>query len=160
METLHLHRLCLLQMAFTHPISFSPPRMGQRRCHWSLPVWHMAPESQRRGNDLTQTKSISVLSSSILLSTFSLHNTQPRSCPEWELSAADPWMTWIWTAQGPLGQEDPLEKGMATHFSILTWRIPWTEEPGGLQFMGLQRVGHDWVANTFTYIWICLGIIQ
>ena len=43
----------------------------------------------------------------------------------------------------PLGQEDPLEKEMATYSSILVWRIPWTEEPGGLQSMGLQRVGHD-----------------
>ena len=42
-----------------------------------------------------------------------------------------------------LGWEDPLEKEMATHPSILAWRIPWTEEPGGLQPMGLQRVGHD-----------------
>ena len=42
-----------------------------------------------------------------------------------------------------LGQEDPLEKGMATHSSILAWRIPWTEEPGGLLSMGSQRVGHD-----------------
>ena len=42
-----------------------------------------------------------------------------------------------------LGQEDPPEKGMATHSSILAWRIPRTEEPGGLQFMGSQRVGHD-----------------
>ena len=42
-----------------------------------------------------------------------------------------------------LGQEDPLEKGMATHSSILAWKIPWTEEPGRLQSMGLQRVGHD-----------------
>ena len=42
-----------------------------------------------------------------------------------------------------LGREDPLEKGMATHSSILGWRIPWTEEPGGLQSMGSQRVGHD-----------------
>ena len=41
-----------------------------------------------------------------------------------------------------LGWEDPLEKGMATHFSNLAWRIPWTEEPGGLQSMGSQRVGH------------------
>ena len=41
-----------------------------------------------------------------------------------------------------LSQEDPLEKGMATHSSILSWRIPWTEEPGGLQSMELQRVGH------------------
>ena len=42
-----------------------------------------------------------------------------------------------------LGQEDPLEKGMTTHSSILDWRIPQTEEPGGLQSMGSQRVGHD-----------------
>ena len=42
-----------------------------------------------------------------------------------------------------LGQEDPLEEGMATHSSILAWRIPWTEKAGGLQSMGLQRVGHD-----------------
>ena len=48
-----------------------------------------------------------------------------------------------------LGREDPLEKGMATHSSILAWRIPWTEEPGGPQSMGLQRVGHDWATNTF-----------
>ena len=43
-----------------------------------------------------------------------------------------------------LGWEDPLEKEMATHSSILAWRIPWTEEPGGLQSMGSQMVGHDW----------------
>ena len=42
-----------------------------------------------------------------------------------------------------LGWEDSLEKGMATHSNILAWRIPWTEEPAGLQSMGLQRVGHD-----------------
>ena len=42
-----------------------------------------------------------------------------------------------------LGREDPLEKEMATHSSILAWRIPWTEEPGGLQSMGLQRIRHD-----------------
>ena len=42
-----------------------------------------------------------------------------------------------------LGQEDPLEEGMATHSSILAWEIPWTEEPGGLQSVGSQRVGHD-----------------
>ena len=42
-----------------------------------------------------------------------------------------------------LGQEDPLEKGMATHFSILACRISWIEKPGGLQSMGLQRVKHD-----------------
>ena len=42
-----------------------------------------------------------------------------------------------------LGWEDPLEKKMATHSTILAWKIPWTEDPGGLQSMGSQRVGHD-----------------
>ena len=42
-----------------------------------------------------------------------------------------------------LGGEDPLEKGMATHSSILAWKIPWTEEPGGLESWGSQRVGHN-----------------
>ena len=51
--------------------------------------------------------------------------------------------TWVW----PLGGEDPLEKEMATHFSILAWRIPWIEEPGGSQSMGWQIVGHDCVTN-------------
>ena len=50
-----------------------------------------------------------------------------------------------------LDQEDPLEKGMAIHSSILAWRIPWTEEPGRLQSMGLQKVWHDWACNTHTY---------
>ena len=50
-----------------------------------------------------------------------------------------------------LGQEDPLEEVMATYSSNLTWRIPWTEEPGRLLSMGSQRVGHDWVTNTFTF---------
>ena len=47
--------------------------------------------------------------------------------------------TWVQS----LGQEEPLEKGMATHSSILAWKIPWTEEPGRLQSIGFQRVGHD-----------------
>ena len=50
---------------------------------------------------------------------------------------------WIWS----LGQEDPLEKEIATHSSILAWKIPWTEEPGGLQSMGVTRVGHDLVTK-------------
>ena len=58
------------------------------------------------------------------------------------------WETWVQS----LGGEDPLEKGTATHSSILAWRIPWTEEPGRLQSVGSQRVGHDGVTNTFTFI--------
>ena len=54
--------------------------------------------------------------------------------------------TQVWS----LGWDDPLEKGMATHSSILAWRSPWTAEPGRLQSMGLQRVGHNWATNIHT----------
>ena len=52
-----------------------------------------------------------------------------------------------------LGQEDPLEEDIATHSSILAWRIPWTEDPGGLQSIGSQRVGHDWSSWARVYTW-------
>ena len=51
--------------------------------------------------------------------------------------------TWVWS----LGQEDPLEKEVATHSTILPWEISWTEKPGVLQSMGLQTVGHDWTTT-------------
>ena len=55
----------------------------------------------------------------------------------------------MWETQiRSLDRDDPMEKEMAIHSSILAWRIPWTEEAGGLQSMGLKRTGHDWV--TFT----------
>ena len=56
--------------------------------------------------------------------------------------------TQVWS----LGQGEPLEKEMATHSSILAWRIPWIEEPGGLQSMGSQRVRHDWVTKHTPHI--------
>ena len=56
-----------------------------------------------------------------------------------KVSVPTVWETWVRS----LGQEDPLEKEMATHSSTLTWKIPWTEEPGRLQSMGSLRVGHD-----------------
>ena len=59
--------------------------------------------------------------------------------------------TWVWS----LGQEDALEEGTATHSSILAWRIPWTEEPGGLQSIWSKRVGHDCVTFPFIYITTC-----
>ena len=55
--------------------------------------------------------------------------------------------TRVWS----LGKDDPLEKDVATHSCILAWEIPWTEESGGLQSMGSQRVGHDWTTNTPTH---------
>ena len=56
--------------------------------------------------------------------------------------------TWVWS----LGQKDPLEKEMATLSSILAWRIPWMREPGGLQSMGSQRVGHDWATSLSFFV--------
>ena len=53
------------------------------------------------------------------------------------------WETWVQS----LGWKDPLEKEMATHSSTLAWKLPWMEEPGGLQSMGSQRVGHDWATS-------------
>ena len=69
--------------------------------------------------------------------------------------------TQVWS----MGLEDPLEKGLATHSSIPSWRIPWTEESGGLQSTESQRIGHDWSINTFTVFilkaWrMCLYITQ
>ena len=59
--------------------------------------------------------------------------------------------TWVQS----LGWEDALAKGMGTHSSVFAWRIPWPEEPGGLQSLGSQRVVHDWVTNTlFPYVFI------
>ena len=55
--------------------------------------------------------------------------------------------TWVQS----LSWEDPLKKGMATHSSILAWRIPWTDEPGRLQSMGSQRVGHDQATSIFSF---------
>ena len=64
--------------------------------------------------------------------------------------------TWVWSP----GQEDPLEKEMATHSSILAWRIPWTDEPGGLQSVGSQGVRHDWATkqnNKLKEVWLSWG---
>ena len=60
--------------------------------------------------------------------------------------------TWVQS----LDWEDPLEEEIATHASILAWKIPWTKEPGGLQFMGSQRVRYDW-ATEHTYYLLILG---
>ena len=57
------------------------------------------------------------------------------------------WETWVQS----LGQEDLLEKEMSTHSSIPAWEIPWAEEPGRLQSMGSQRVGHDWETNAIVF---------
>ena len=63
--------------------------------------------------------------------------------------------TWVWS----LGWEDPLEKGMASHSSILAWKIPWTEEPGGLQSMGRRESDMiEWLTHTHTPVRVCLEV--
>ena len=71
----------------------------------------------------------------------------PSSVPQMVKNLPATRETQVWS----LGWEDPLEEGMATRSSILAWRIPWTQEPGGLQSTGSQRVGHDRGTNTFTF---------
>ena len=61
------------------------------------------------------------------------------------------WETWVWS----LGWEDPLEKGMATHSSILAWKIPWTEELGRLQSRRSRRAGHNWELTHSLLFWSC-----
>ena len=80
-----------------------------------------------------------------LLTTFILQSRLPWWLSQWSLPAMQE--TRVWS----LSWEDPLEEGMPTHSSILAWRILSTEEPGGLQTMGSQRVGHDWVTHTSLY---------
>ena len=58
-----------------------------------------------------------------------------------------------------LGWEDPLEKGLATHSSIIAWRIPWTEEPGRLQSMGSQRGKHNWVTHFHSPVRVCIHTV-
>ena len=70
-----------------------------------------------------------------------MNNLLSPGLPGGQLVKNPPAMQETWVQ--PLGQEDPLEKGTATHSSILPWRIPWTEKPGGLQATGLHRVRHD-----------------
>ena len=83
-------------------------------------------------------------------------NTRPPYLPLWTSLMAQmvkclPTMQETWVQS--LGWEDPLEKEMATHSSILAWKTPWTEEPGGLQSMGSHRVGHNRVTSLhFTYL--------
>ena len=75
------------------------------------------------------------------LTAFIVHFSSVRASQVAQMVKNLPARTETWIQY--LGREDPLEKGMATHSSILAWRVPWTEEPGGLQSMGSQSIGHD-----------------
>ena len=99
---------------------------------------HHPPQKKKKNTTLHLGFSISVDGISI----FPGAQTQTWSSLIAQLVKNPPAMRETWVQF--LGLEDPLEKEMATHSSILAWKIPWTEEPGGLQSMGSQRVGHNW----------------
>ena len=126
------------------------PKNAKSFCYFEhdLPWWHFFPSVLE-----------AVISShplSILLLLVCIWQTFTKflcGLPRWHLvvknlpSNAGDTETRVWS----LGQEYPLEEEIATHSSILAWRIPWTEEPGGLQSLGLKRVRHDWAhAHTHT----------
>ena len=102
-----------------------------------LRLWHRIPTAHLRTRRARDTK--------LLVQSYCAtqdRSTQGNGASQVVLVVKNPpamQETWV----PSLGQEDPLEKGMATHSSILAWGIPWTEEPGRLQSMGLQRIGHN-----------------
>ena len=116
------------------PCPFSPLQMSWHSMAWHLP-WHGTVEatpiaqfySRPPGHTLCGFRAGSV--------NMGINGSAVKNLP----ARQEPQETWVRS----LGQEDPLEEGMATHSSILAWRTPWTEEPGGLQSMGSHRVGHS-----------------
>ena len=91
------------------------------------------------------TKAVALLSCLCQTLLIDLSITEKRGSPMAQMVKCLPamWETQVWS----LGWEDPLEKEMAAHSGILAWKIPWTEEPGRLQSMGWQRVGHNWATS-------------
>ena len=129
---------CLVRSSFIYRCVSHPCRTGTEFWkHWSLIILSpLKPMSTffRDKNDFL-----------FILEVFDVLSTSWSGFPGGSVVKNLPAMqeiqeTWLWL----LGREDPLKEGMATHSSILAWRIPWTEEPGGLQSMESQRVGHDW----------------
>ena len=97
-------------------------------------------QSQKRQNDLC----------SFPRQTIQYHNN-PSLCPDLVTQTVKHLSTMQETRVWALVWEDPLEKEMAIHSSTIAWKIPWTEEPGRLQSMGSQRVGHDWATSLSLY---------
>ena len=127
--------------------SFSEaPKFHHRRdSHWSLSLW-LIPETTH------ETAFAKILNKHLLdkyiwmlLLTFWILLTSFRASLVAQMVKNGPAMQETWGQS--LGREDPLERGVATHSSIPAWKIPWTEEPGGLQSMGSRRVRHNWMTK-------------
>ena len=112
-----------------------------------LENWKLSPPSTS-GNSISAGFSLSRGLRSfckICSESFRILRRMLGHCPRWLSDKESASMQETQETQfRPLGQEDPLEKGVATHSNILVWRILWTEEPGGLQTMGSQRAGYNW----------------
>ena len=101
---------------------------------WSWPIqWKTNGESEQEGREKAMGYTLKDCQNSLVAQTVK----RPPAMQE--------------TRVRSLGQEDPLEKKMAIHSSTLAWRIPWMKEPGGLQSVGSQRSGHDWVTSHITH---------
>ena len=126
---------------------------GQRIDAFELWCWRRllrAPWTARRSNQLRSSNfkySLEGLMLKLKLQNFG--HLMKTTCLLEKTLMPGMWETRVWS----LGWEDPLEEEMATHSSTLAWRIPWREEPGRLQSMGSQRVGHDWATSLSLWCW-------
>ena len=159
-------------------LSTSPEWLESEGWRWRFLEGHpviLPPTNQRRVTHLQPSPQMSLLSKLLpwahlvfwagatLFNLYGPEINKPFSAPEFNISICVASLSigaslvaqtvknllatqdiWVWS----LGWEEPLEKGMVTHSSILAWRIPWTEEPAGLQFLRSQTVRHDWATNT------------
>ena len=113
--------------------------LGHRRCVWKVPLGHhVQPEWYNQ----VSKGALELILFALLLPWLGARS-QASLVAQRLKRLPGMWETWVWS----LGWKDPLEKEMATHSSILAWRIPWMEELGGLQSMGSQRVGHNWATS-------------
>ena len=143
---------CITIFALSNPLPFDPHNIPHSRNYYL----HLMPNSLSRGYFLTRTQNnlkllppdYSDLESSLVWR--NIHSQRDNEVSLVTQMVKN--LPAVWETQVRLlSQEDPLEKGMATHPSILAWRIPCTEKPGGLQSVGSQRVGHDWATIALAF---------
>ena len=136
---------------------------GDRGCRW------LERRHQRtKAGATAETTAGSRAENSLRLGVTQSDLYRDLTCDELQFTSRSP----AWTPQSRLssslschagdlgsipGPEDPMEKGKATHSCVPAWRIPWTQEPGGLQSTGSQRIRHDWATNTFTFFHLNWG---
>ena len=128
--------------------------------HYVMPDWREKLLTGRPPNEMRRLGSPGVAGNSLCVSRVSLLSSSYFFC--WELGFPVAQTVKCLPAMREtqvrtLGREDPLGKEMATHSSILAWKIPWTEDPGRLKSMGSQRVGHDWATSLTDSLpnWVC-----